>query len=76
MVIMHTLSEALRNANSFATVPKVAFFTFAAISDRKPQRNSVIWGIGGDYPPTSKNANVYTFALLAGNEWIYCAFYC
>ncbi len=25
----------------------------------------MIWGIGGDYPPTSRIANVYTFALLA-----------
>lgn len=22
------------------------------------------------------DANVYTFALLTGNEWIYCTFYC
>ena len=25
----------------------------------------MIWRIGGDYPPTSKNADAYTFALLA-----------
>ena len=56
--------------------PKEVFFTIAAFGDNKPQRNSVIWGIGGDYPPTSKNANVYTFALLARNELVSCHFCC